>query len=98
MVSFTLINLSVRKKLNVSLNEYTLLEIVYLYSHTPSKTPGWCSITREYLAENMRLTKRAVLNIIERIIDVDLLIRDSDTKRLKTTHKWNNTHARYYPI
>jgi hypothetical protein len=90
MLKFTVINHVFRKKNDLTLNEYCLLDMIYHLSVNPeSKIKGWCYMKRETMANELGLSKQAILGIIEKIIRKGFLFKDSETKYLKTTQTWN---------
>lgn len=92
-LTYTTIQHNFRKENNLSCNEYVLLDMIYLLHTSPiSKIQGWCYMKRETMADEIGISKQGLLNIIDRLIDSEFLIRDDETRYLKTTNKWNKVY------
>jgi DNA-binding MarR family transcriptional regulator len=64
----------VKKSLGISINEYIFLDIIYHLS----KSKGYCYASKEYLANQLDLTRQAIHKIINRMIEVGYLARRPD--------------------
>lgn len=83
----TLILHDVRKTLNISANEYILLDLIY----TLSRNTGWCFARREVLADNVGITKRGVQAMISRLMEIGL-IEKAENLMIRTSKKWEDTY------
>lgn len=93
MLLFTTINHQFRKANKLSLNEYCLADMVYHLSVNPeSKIKGWCYMKRDSMADELGVSKQAVLGIIDRLITKGFVIKDDETKYLQTTKIWNEMY------
>jgi Helix-turn-helix domain len=89
---YTTIIHQIRLDLELSCNEYCVADIIYHLSNNPTaKVQGWCYASKDHIADFMGLHRTAVYKIINKLIDLDLVIKDDDTKWLKTTEKWYKT-------
>lgn len=89
MITYTSIIHKYRQQLGLSCHEYILLDIIYsLHTNPLSMINGWCYAKKDTLAEYIGLSKRGVLLIIDKLIDKGFIIRDEETRYLKTTEKW----------
>ncbi len=90
---YTNIQHAFRKEHNLSCNEYVLCDMIYFLSNSAaSSVPGWCYLSKENLADNIGLSKQAVLTMIERMIEHGFLIKNDQTKYLKTSAKWQESY------
>lgn len=86
---YTNIQHDFRKRNGLSCNEYVLCDMIFfLSSKETSNVPGWCYMSRNVMADDIGLSKQGLLNMIDRLIDEGLLIRNEQTKFLKTSEKW----------
>lgn len=74
----------VRRLLNVSFTEYVYLDMVHKLSYD-----RWCNKSLEHTGEDLGITKRAVINMRDRLIDRGLLKRN-DKGGLKVTETYVN--------
>lgn len=92
-LTYTNIQHGFRKTNNLSCNEYILCDMIFYLSKSDSSTvPGWCYMSRENIAKEIGLSKQTVLNIIDRLIDKGFLIRNDQSKYLKTTTSWQQVY------
>lgn len=82
-----------RKKWSLSLNDYVLCDMIYHLSNNPQY--NWCIMSKETMANELWLSKRWILNILESLIDQWWIIKDQTTKFLKTSEKWYNEFVTY---
>lgn len=93
MILYTTIIHPFRIEHGLSCNEYVFLDIVYMLSTNPvSIHRGWCYMSKNNLAKELDLTKQAVLKMIERLTESGFLERNSDSRFLRTTSKWNEVY------
>ena len=79
---YTTIIHPVRKQLNLSCNEYCVLDTIMRMQNNES---NWCYMSRETMAKDLDLSKQSILNIINKLIDLGLLTRNVSTKHLRVT-------------
>lgn len=88
-LTYTVIQHSFRKENDLSCNEYVLADMVYHLSTNPrNNMGGWCHMTRENMALEMGLSKVSVINIINSLEEKGFLVKEDQTKFLRTTDKW----------
>lgn len=93
MLNYTNIQHVFRKEHKLSCNEYVLCDMIFFLSSTKdSKVPGWCYMTKESMAEEIGLTKQAILNMIDRLVERGFLVKNEQTKYLQTTSKWQQAY------
>lgn len=81
---------SIRKKFNLSINDYCVIDAVYHYSiKTDSYFPNWCYKGIPFFVKALGLSRATVYKIIKDLIEKELLIRDNENSFLRTTSKWN---------
>jgi len=91
-MQYTTINHDARKTLKLTWHEYGLADIIFRLSASPgSKHPGWCYATKEYLAEELGLTKRSVTTMIAKLISMRIIEKDEKTKYIRSSMKWYET-------
>lgn len=72
--------------LEISINEYWLLDMVYQLSRD-----GWCYKSLESIARDMRITKNGVVKMRDRLIDRKLLTKNRKGQ-LKTGVAYNSVY------
>jgi hypothetical protein len=87
MLIYTNIQHIPRKKFWLSLNEYVLCDMIYHLSND-NKFWHWCFCSKDALAKELWITKRTVMNLITKLIEKWFIIKNKDTKFVKTTQKW----------
>jgi len=92
-LTYTNIQHGFRKRNKLSLNEYVLCDMIYFLSNKiDSDVPGWCYMTRVNMAAEIGLSKRCVMNIINRLIEDRFLQKNANTGYLKTSKKWQKVY------
>ena len=85
---YIIVDFKIKKKLNVSANEYIFLKIVHHYqSNLNSKHPGWCYAGQKRLGEPLEIGVKAIRSMSQRLIKKNLLEKDNRAF-LRTTKKW----------
>ena len=74
----------VRKELDISIQEYFYLDMVYHLSHD-----GWCYKSLDSIARDMGITKRGVMKMRNRLIERKLL-KKNIKGHVKTTVMYNS--------
>jgi len=81
---WTTIDHDIRKKFDLSLNEYAVADSIYTLSRS-----GWCTASREHLGDFIGVSRQTVTTIINLLVDRDIV--EKDNKRgLRTTEKWDD--------
>ena len=79
---YTTIIHPLRKSLNISCNEYCVLDTIYHLSNN-SKYGGWCIKSRQNIADDLDLSKQTVITIIDNLEKKGLILKNEDTKFLR---------------
>lgn len=88
-LAYTTIIHEFRRQNELSCLEYVLLDMIYHLQVSPrSAVKDWCYMKREVMAEEIGITKQGLLNMINRLVEAGFLIKNDETKFLKTTEKW----------
>ena len=86
---YTNIQHNLRRDLDISCLEYVLVDMIYHLSTKPdSAVIGWCYKSKEQLALEIGITKQGLLKMIDRLILCGLLVKNAETRYLKTTEKY----------
>jgi len=83
---FAHLQYEVLHRLEISINEYWFLDMIYQLSRG-----GWCYKSLESIAKDMRITKNGVVKLRDRLISRDLVIKDRKG-RLKTSVMYNSVY------
>jgi len=86
---YTTIIHPIRKALNLSCNEYCVLDTVYHLSNNV-KFDGWCAASRQTLANELDLSKRTIITIIESLTNRGLIVLDGKTRYLRPSEEYCN--------
>ena len=71
--------------------EYGLADMIYTLSNNPSSPfPGWCFMSRPTMAQEMGVSRRTIINYLDKLEDLDLIEKNPDTSYVKTTLRWYN--------
>lgn len=90
---FTVIQHGFRRETGLSCVEYVLCDMIYFLSNSDaSPVPGWCFMSKEQIATELDLSKQAILNMIERMVEAGFLYKNDQTKYLKTSAKWQQVY------
>lgn len=91
MLEYTNINHRARRALGLSLNEYSVADMVYHLSSNP-KAPkqGWCTMTRENMGKEIDLTKRGLIKLVDRLESMGIVEKNYEGN-LRITSKWYET-------
>ena len=79
--------MDVKRKFNISLNEYALLVVVSNLSNKANYP--WCEASREDLSACVDISKQAVITMIDRLVDRGLLEKDRRGK-VRSTIVWED--------
>ncbi|NEM96185.1 helix-turn-helix domain-containing protein [Pontibacter burrus] len=88
-IAYTTILHEPRKKLGLTLNEYSVAASIYHLSNNP-KAPvkGWCSASKEQLANFIGISRRTVCTILNTLLGKGLIERQEETSFLRSSSKW----------
>lgn len=90
---YTTIQHKFRKQHGLKVDEYTLADMVYHLSVKPdSDVPGWCYMSKNSMADELDLSRRTIINIINKLEKNGYLERHEVTKHLRTTKKWQKVY------
>lgn len=93
-LTYTTIQHGFRKAHGLSLIQYTLCDMIYFLSNRQkSASPGWCYMSKSVMSEELGVTKRTVLNLINDLIGSGFLEKNEETKFLRTTQKWESVYV-----
>lgn len=88
MLHYTTILHAVRKRFELSNNEYCVADLIDKLSHNPAAPrPGWCNASRKYMADELGVSRQSVITIINSLESAGLLIRGANDN-LQTTALW----------
>lgn len=90
-MSYTIIRHKERVKLDLSINEYCVADLVYQLSSNPENSRGWCYASKEWMGKQLGFSRRSIINLINKLIDKGIVIKNEETNDLKTTNLWNVT-------
>lgn len=90
-MSYTIIRHKERVKLDLSINEYCVADLIYQLSSNPENSRGWCYASKEWMGKQLGFSRRSIINLINKLIDKGIVIKNEETNDLKTTNLWNVT-------
>jgi len=85
---YTAIIHPLRKALNLSMNEYAVLDSIMKLS-TNNKSGGWCTKTKQYIGDTLDLSERTVRTIIKTLLAKGLIEEGEINRALRTTDSYN---------
>lgn len=88
MLVYTNIQHKFRIENKLTCNEYILCDMIYMLS----RESGWCHASKEYLADQVGLSRRSVINLINKLTDTGFLIKEEKTMKLRATNKWSDVY------
>ena len=88
--TYTTILHQVREDLKISITEYCVADIIHCLSGgvKSRQLGGWCYASKQTLGNSLGVDKKTVQRAINKLIELNLLEKDSETKYLRTTEKW----------
>ena len=93
MISYTTIRHEFRKENNLSLTEYTFCDMVnFLSNNKNNPFTGWCSASKNEIAEEIGLSRQSVHNLIKKMIEEGFIIQENSRGFLQTTQKWDQVY------
>lgn len=88
-LNYTTINHDARQRLGLSWHEYGLADLIYNLGNNPeSPYRGWCYAKKEFLAEQLGISRRAVTTMISKLLEKGLIEKHPETKHLRITIDW----------
>lgn len=93
MLDVVTIKLEAMVELGINPYEYMVAHSIHKLCHNhKSKNQGWCSASKQYLAECYGLNRVSVSRIIKKLVEEEILEKKSAKSTLiRTTEKWLNT-------
>ncbi len=91
MGRWTTIDHDVRRKFDLTLNEYSIADSIYYLSRG-----GWCASKKVYLGEFIGISRQATTAIIKKLTAKGLVVKGK--KGLKTTDKWDSEILSTKPV
>lgn len=88
MLRYNTIQHGPRKKLGLTVTEYMICDIYYHLSCNPKNLDGWAFISRRRLAVELGFSKRHIIRLINKLIDMGLLMSCENGFKVKTTVYW----------
>ena len=79
---YTTIIHPIRKHFSLSCNDYCVLDTIMRMQNNESH---WCYMSKDTMANDLDLSKQAVLNIITKLVDKELIVKNPATKHLKVS-------------
>lgn len=78
-----------RKALDISFNEYHLADYIFKWQSNPGAPRlGWCSKSREEMAEHVGISARGIQKMLDRLEGMNIVSIDPVTREVKATRKW----------
>ncbi len=85
---FTTILHDVRRQFELNLSDYCVVEAVFFRMNDPqTKMLGWCTISRQTLADELDLSRQTVITILKKLKEKGL-VEENEMSFLKTTKTW----------
>lgn len=85
---YTLVLHSVRRKFNLTNNEYVLADTIHKLSSNHSQVPGWCWASKETLGRSVGVSRQSAHTAIKKLVDKGLVKQHSASPYLCSTRKW----------
>lgn len=85
---FAHLDYQILHEFEISISEYFMLDMIFRLS---GNGHYWCNKKLENIAFDMRITKRGVQKLRDRLIERKLLLKGVGN-RLRTSEKWNKVH------
>ncbi len=77
---YTTIIHPIRKHFSLSCNDYCVLDTIMRMQNNESH---WCYMSKDTMANDLDLSKQAVLNIITKLVEKELVVKNPVTKHLR---------------
>lgn len=91
---YTTIIHPLRKALQLSCNEYIVLDLISRLSHNV-RYNGWCIASKANIAKMTDLSERKIYDTINKLIALELIEKDEYTKNIRTTDRFNKLMAKH---
>ncbi len=82
---YTHVDHNIREKYDLTMNEYAIADSIAKLQEL--NEDGICYASKEYLGSFINISRRATINIINKLVEKELVVRTRVD--LKTTEKWN---------
>ena len=90
---YTTIQHPFRKKHGLTINEYTLVDMVYhLSNNASSDVPGWCFMSKIEMGKELSFSKPTVINLTKKMVEKGFIEKHPITRHLRTTAKWQKVY------
>lgn len=86
--TFCTVDFKKKRESGLTLNEYVLLDITFSLSEENGYY-GWCTASKDYLADILDISRQSVFKIINKLIKNNWIEKHSETKFIRTTEKWH---------
>lgn len=91
-INYTTVNHQARIKLDLTINEYCLSDLIYNLSNNPNnKANNWCYASKETLGKCLGLSKQSIHTILNKLEKKKIIIKNPETKFLQVSEKWYQT-------
>ena len=87
--NYTYIDHNVQRELGLTLLEYCVLDKINHLSSINNEKSGWCYASKSTLAKMLGVSARTIFHLLRKLEQEGLIIKDPQTKYLKTTEKWD---------
>src|SRR3972149_6697397 len=71
-LNYTTVNHTARIELDLSIPEYCIADLIYNLSNNPTND-GWCAVSKEWMGQQLGMTKRNVKKIIVKLIKKNII-------------------------
>ena len=82
---FTHVDHTIREKYDLTMNEYAIADSIYKLQGM--NAGALCYASKEYLSSFINLSRRATINILNKLVEKGLVVRLGGD--LRTTEKWD---------
>jgi len=84
-IRFTYVIHTIREKYDLTMNEYAIADSISKLQRL--NAGGLCYASKEYLSSFINLSRRATINILNKLVEKGLVVRIGGD--LRTTEKWD---------
>ena len=82
---FTHVDHTIREKYDLTMNQYAIADSIAKLQRLNAN--GLCYASKDYLGSFINISRRATINVINKLVEKRLVVRTSEG--LRTTAKWN---------
>lgn len=102
-LSYTTVLHAARETLGLSMNQYGLADYIAKWQTFPifdteqtepgqkPRRPGWCTRSRNQMAAFLRISRQAVINLEDQLVELAIIEKDPETSDLRATQLWFDT-------